>query len=89
MAFKSDTQKFNQSHRILGKNEMVKVKLTLTMKYKKGCMFLGDWENPKLNHIPKEFEVHRAEILASGNCEFNGEKMEYQDIRVYLKEKSQ
>lgn len=65
---------------------MDKIILTLTMKYKKGCAFIGDWCNPVLNHIPKQFCVHRAEILAAGNCKYNGEHMEYQDIRVYLKE---
>lgn len=68
---------------------MNKIKLTLTMKYKKGCAFISDWCKPSLTHIPKQFNVHKAEILAAGNCLFDGEHMEYQDIRVYLKEREQ
>lgn len=43
---------------------------------------------PLLAHVPPAFGVHSAYLMKAGKVELDGEPLEFQDIRVYLKERS-
>jgi hypothetical protein len=61
-------------------------KITYQQKYKKGSMVLRDHSLPQFRHVSSSFIVHEAEIKSAGAILKDGVKMEFQDIRVYLKE---
>jgi hypothetical protein len=41
---------------------------------------------PQIKHLNDEFDCIEARILKSGIVDRDGERLEFQDIRIYLKE---
>lgn len=39
---------------------------------------------PEFKHYPVGTVVKRVELRASGTCEFDGEPMQFQELRVYV-----
>jgi hypothetical protein len=67
---------------------MKKIKETITYheKYKKHSMVVAKDCLPKrLPHVTEGFKIVRIEIFGAGHVKRENEKMEFQDLRVYLK----
>ncbi len=56
--------------------------------YKKGAARLLPNKLPILKHMNEGFEVVEAQVRASGVVTRGDEILEFQDIRIYLKEKA-
>lgn len=65
----------------------MKTKVIYVEKYKKGSCFIKSGLTPVLRHQVGGFDCALAEITAAGICELDGIKHEFQDIRIYLKER--
>lgn len=65
----------------------MKEKIIYQEKYKNPGVKMFDHALPTLNHTTDGFEVSEASILEMGVVEKDGERQEYNIIKVYLKEK--
>lgn len=64
----------------------MKEKILYQEKYKPGAMKLKDDFIPDCKHSDGYHPV-RAEIRAAGTCELNGERLEFQDVRLWFSTK--
>lgn len=55
--------------------------------FKKPGLNLKNSCYPKLKHVPYSFIIKDVFLLKAGKIERDGQQLEYQDIRIYLKEK--
>ena len=66
---------------------MAKDKIVYQEKYKKGALMLKPDSFPDLRHIPENFEVANVDIRSAGKCEVGDETLEFQDVRIYFRDK--
>lgn len=66
---------------------MIKSKVIMQAKYKKGARILHNLSLPDLNHLNDGFYCCDAEITSAGIIEKDGVRYEFQDIRVIVKER--
>lgn len=65
----------------------MKEKQIYSESYKKPYPELGKDFLPSLNHLNDEFKCVECKIMKSGLIDRDGEKLKFQDIRIYLKDK--
>lgn len=66
----------------------MKTKIIYKESYKKGACVIKQELKPVLRHQAEGFDCVLAEITSGGVCELDGVCHEFQDIRVYLKERA-
>ncbi len=66
---------------------MKKEKILYQEKYHPHKMNVLADKLPVLKHLAPGFTVSRCEIRSAGQVEVNGQKIEFQDLRVYLCER--
>lgn len=69
-----------------GREEVAKEKLIYKEGYQKGSMMLRKDCLPRLRNLPESMVVDSAEIKEAGVIERDGKRMEYQVIRVVLRD---
>ncbi len=65
----------------------VKDKLLREETYRKGAMVLRPGKLPSLYHINPSFRVLSCEIQKAGAVERDGQRLEYQVLKVFLEER--
>lgn len=63
-----------------------KQKVTYQQKYRKGSMVVKQDCLPRLRHLGNQFIVKSCEVVSAGVIEVDGQRMEFQDLRVIVKE---
>lgn len=71
---------FGEHHR----KEIMKEKLLLSQKYKRGALIAAHKTSRSMDHLPHDFLIREIELREAGIVERGGKEYEFQTIRLLL-----